>query len=142
MVHPTVMGTDVYLDDGAQPVTGEPQRFHDHYAWVSWHDATDGSDKERPCYNVECIDAYTGVLADSSDISALSSSRLLHALPKASRPTQTMGLADLRAWKRQLSPLYEARKDNLLSRHPVFRDWCRREYNLESHPGPTTTQAT
>ncbi|CAB9525304.1 stranded RNA-specific editase B2 [Seminavis robusta] len=47
---------------------------------------------------------------------------------KLSRPKT---LVDLRAFKRQTSPVYEAQKEELLTKHPLFRQWKRRENKID-----------
>lgn len=59
------------------------------------------------------------VTTEDGNMQKQSSSRDARNLP--------MTLRDLRAYKKQASPEYEAEKHELLTKHPVFRQWKRRE---------------
>eukprot|EP00593_Proboscia_inermis_P008449 CAMPEP_0171306318 /NCGR_PEP_ID=MMETSP0816-20121228/16307_1 /TAXON_ID=420281 /ORGANISM="Proboscia inermis, Strain CCAP1064/1" /LENGTH=48 /DNA_ID= /DNA_START= /DNA_END= /DNA_ORIENTATION= len=41
-----------------------------------------------------------------------------------------MSLFEIRTLKKTMSPMYETAKDILLTKHPVFREWVRRDRNV------------
>lgn len=118
-------------------------RFDSALAWVWWpfieddRDSTGGS-----CLAMaECIDGTTGLGHDyfekRSDkghvVSLVSTVELVRLFSSLSAQTSAMLLESpmtlkcLRAFKRDASPEYEEAKDNLLSKHRIFRQWRRRE---------------
>ena len=109
------------MDDTGVVEEGEEVRFHSTLSWVSW---LQDDDK----YRIECIDASTGMLEDGSR-SAISSAALAEDFLRITKtgdvPTT---LRELRELKRSLAAPYEAKKDELLGKHPVLCDWNRREY--------------
>jgi len=158
--HPAVMGTGVYMDDtGTIDMSNAHERDQDvrfdcSLAWVWW--PLIGCDRRsvagETSVDAECIDCHTGFACDydekqqhetekgskrKSNVSLVSSSSLVQLFAllmhkkcdgvAASIPTT---LKQLRALKRNVSQEYEAAKDNLLSKHRVFRQWRRREYEL------------
>jgi hypothetical protein len=50
-------------------------------------------------------------------------------------------LSTLRALKREVAPLYEHAKDHLLTIHPIFRGWRRREERDEIYDVHTTVSS-
>lgn len=156
--HPAVMGTGVYMDDtGMIDMSNAHEREQDvrfdcSLAWVWW--PLIGCDRRsvtgETSVDAECIDCHTGFACDNdekqqhetgegskrkSNVSLVSSSSLVQLFAllmhkkcdgvAASIPTT---LKQLRALKRNVSQEYEAAKDNLLSKHRVFRQWRRRGY--------------
>lgn len=145
MHHPAIMGTAVYLDETAvidmsiSKETGQDVRFHSPYSWVWWPGL--GA-------TAECIDGSTGWAvtdpgnATDDDISnngkvctnersKVSTSALTDAYleiqqeAKGSGPTTLNGLREL---KKRASAEYEDAKELLLTRHPLLRQWKRREF--------------
>jgi hypothetical protein len=133
------MGTSVYIDeDGVLDMTGERKighdiRFDSNLCWAlaaSWDAA-------------ECIDGRTGFLSDfdpaseestgssNGGVSQISTAALTEQFvelsghkPELSVPTLT--LATLLSTKSSVSPDHELAKENLLTKHRVFRQWVRR----------------
>ena len=113
-------------------------RFGSTLAWVWWpliEDVPFGGGM------AECIDGRTGLVYDffregegdsrvevSSMVSTAELVRLFTKVKGADELLTTKTLKQLRAFKRDVSPKYETAKDELLSKHRVFRHWRRREY--------------
>ena len=139
--HPVIMGTSVYIDeDGVLDMTGERSigqdiRFDSNLCWAfaaNWDAA-------------ECINGRTGFLSDfdpTSEVSTGGSKRGISQISTAalteqfaevsghkldlSVPTLTLTLATLLSTKSSVSPEHELAKENLLTKHRVFRQWVRR----------------
>ncbi|GKY91580.1 hypothetical protein MPSEU_000129900 [Mayamaea pseudoterrestris] len=132
--HPAVMGTGVYLNEGAVATThviGQDVRFHSSSCYAWW-----------PGLNVaECIDGSTGYLVDSGTSaptlkdqrSGISTSALTELFLEinqymandATTPS-IASLADLRRFKQHVSSDYEQTKTQLLTKHPTLKLWTRR----------------
>lgn len=120
-------------------------RFASSLAWVWWPficvDSRKSASEEGKRGTAECIDGSTGMVYDyfgdtydASNGSMISTKELQRLFSQVKgdedaleRETTTNTLKQLRAFKRQTSPEYEAVKDELLSKHRVFRQWRRRE---------------
>ena len=137
--HPGIMGTSVYIDeDGVLDMAGERAigqdiRFDSNLCWAfaaSWNAA-------------ECINGRTGFLCDfdpASVESTGSSKRGISLISTAALTEQfaevsghklelsapTLTLATLLSTKSSVSPEHELAKENLLTKHRVFRQWVRR----------------
>ena len=137
--HPGIMGTSVYIDeDGVLDMAGERAigqdiRFDSNLCWAfaaSWNAA-------------ECINGRTGFLCDfdpASVESTDSSKRGISLISTAALTEQfadvsghklelfapTLTLATLLSTKSSVSPEHELAKENLLTKHRVFRQWVRR----------------
>ena len=137
--HPGIMGTSVYIDeDGVLDMAGERAigqdiRFDSNLCWAfaaSWNAA-------------ECINGRTGFLCDfdpasveSTDsskrgISLISTAALTEQFAEVSGHklelfAPTLTLATLLSTKSSVSPEHELAKENLLTKHRVFRQWVRR----------------
>ena len=133
------MGTSVYIDeDGVLDMAGERAigqdiRFDSNLCWAfaaSWNAA-------------ECINGRTGFLCDfdpasveSTDsskrgISLISTAALTEQFAEVSShklelSAPTLTLATLLSTKSSVSPEHELAKENLLTKHRVFRQWVRR----------------
>lgn len=148
--HPAVMGTAVYMDESgvvetSSDVRGQDVRFHSSTSWCWWPFL------EQEAYTgyVEQIDGSSGYVwkctedSDSTDettttsrVSTESLTKLFldaHLLAQGMENHGTVTcecpfatLEKLRTLKRELSSFYETAKDDLLSKHPVFRQWRRR----------------
>lgn len=127
-------------------------RFDSCLAWVWW--PLLGYDRnEAPvsggggAAGAECIDSSTGFAIHYNDanendkdssqsyVSLVSSSSLLQLFAEVKGggdevESTAMSLKQLRALKRELSSEHEMVKDILLSKHRVFRQWRRREYEI------------
>lgn len=123
-------------------------RFDSALAFVWWPFMDDESDHTGgSCSGMaECIDGTTGFgydyFGEHSDkglgrqrVSLVSTAELVLLFSKLSDPNVAMlestiqTLKCLRAFKRHVSPEYETAKDKLLSKHRIFRQWRRREYD-------------
>ena len=137
--HPVIMGTSVYIDeDGVLDMAGERTigqdiRFDSNLCWAfaaSWDAA-------------ECINGRTGFLSDfdpASEESTGGSKRGISQISTAALTEQfaevsghklelsvpTLTLATLLSTKSSVSPEHELAKENLLTKHRVFRQWVRR----------------
>ena len=77
-----------------------------------------------------------------SDVSTASMMRLYQRILHSSNPQHPTpesplfqlptSLPALRLWKQRISNDYETRKQDFLSNHRVFGQWCRREYDVSS----------
>ena len=149
--HPAIMGTGVLMDETGVVETSKDQvgqdvRFHSTLTWAAW---TSFDAKGAMKSNLDCIDGSTGLLMkedqdddsmdeDESRAAGISTRNLqrhfLDCIKLTSICTTNdsrscpMGntLADLRQMKHEFSPAYEAAKEELLTKHPVFRNWSRR----------------
>jgi hypothetical protein len=123
-------------------------RFDSTLAWVWWpfmegeRDHTGGL-----CSGMaECIDGATGFIHNyfgehsnedlhRHHVSLVSTAELLRLFSRISNSNGEMlessikTLRCIRAFKRHVSPEYETAKDKLLSKHRIFRQWRRREYD-------------
>lgn len=127
-------------------------RFSSSLAWVWWplisfEDRTSASVNEQRTV-AECIDGTTGHAHNYSGeeekdsnhrkASMVCTGKLVRLFSEMRDPQDEQEseatiktLKQLRAFKRNVSPEYEAAKDDLLSKHRVFRQWRRREYDDE-----------
>ena len=147
--HVVVMGTGVYMDeDGVhdwsaaleEGMTTTAVRFHSSRSFCSW---LRPDTSPTPQYTVECIDGSTGRLYGAPDVavaeydadrgrSLVSSAALMELYwriqTRRSRsfPPRPRTLTQVRRRKRLLAPAYERAKRQLLTRHPVMREWQRR----------------
>lgn len=122
-------------------------RFDSSLAWTWWPLRNEAFlSGGSGVVEAECIDSSTGFAIrydgvqekqylsnQQSYASLVSTSSLLHLFAEAKGDgnkveTVATTLKQLRALKREVSPQYEAAKDDLLSKHRVFRQWRRREY--------------
>jgi Adenosine-deaminase (editase) domain len=126
-------------------------RFHSPMSFVTWlrHPSFSSIEKVKVTeYEIECIDGSTGLLFDDKttdcEDNARQGSRLctlalqkqflrLKAMRLDTRTTvaqnmiQAQTLHEYRKLKRFVARPYEQAKDALLTEHPVFRDWRRRD---------------
>ena len=138
--HPTVMGTGVYLNEGAVETShssGQDVRFHSTLCYAWWPGLS----------TAECIDGSTGhSVPDISLLSSTSSSQqkcetrqrslisssaltelFLKIHPQPSDDMATISsLAELRQLKLRVSGDYETTKTLLLTNHPTLKLWTRR----------------
>lgn len=156
--HPAVLGTAVYMDESgivetSAEVQGQDVRFHSSKSWCWWP----WLEQEKPVDmgHVECIDGASGYLWNttngsewlSNTWSLVSTYSLFHLFLRAYRLARDhddddkipkdlqqniVTLAHLRSFKRHLSPHYEASKDEVISKHRIFRQWRRREYSIDN----------
>jgi len=143
--HPAILGTSVYMDEtGVIDMTekmdhGQDVRFHSSLSWAWW----------AGLEAAEVIDGSTGFLATApaaaddaneqpparqrslictsalTDIWIEMRRQLVEPASKV-RIENPTALSDLRAFKQLHSPQYEQTKEQLLSVHPVLRQWKRR----------------
>ena len=141
--HPVIMGTSVYIDeDGVLDMSGERTigqdfRFESNLCWAmagSWDAA-------------ECIDGMTGYTCAfdpaCEDPAGDSSNRVISQISTVALADQfaavtilsghevgldvpNLTLASLHRLKLTVSPEHETAKENLISKHRVFRQWVRR----------------
>jgi hypothetical protein len=157
--HPSIMGTAVYMDESgvvetSNETTGQDVRFHSTSAWTWWQSideekfigAIDGA-KTR---HFECIDGFTGFLADdntedadtkASRVSTLSLLNLFLQVYSIANNDRVIGLKEdsmslrqLLDMKKKLSPNHEAIKDQILSTHRILRQWKRRSQMVIQNP--------
>ncbi len=155
--HPAILGTAVYMDETGVVETsadllGQDVRFHSSKSWCWWPLL----EQEEVVGYVERIDGSSGYLwnedglFDAKDkpsrVSTMSLSDLfleIHRLASdhGDLPTtlnnDIFTLADLLNLKRKVSPHYESSKQELLSKHRIFRQWRRRTYSSD-HSGITS----
>jgi hypothetical protein len=150
--HPVIMGTGVLMDETGvvetdQDKVGQDVRFHSPWTWAAWT-SLQANNENQPS-TIECIDGSSGFLVRSGSSEEPGYCRLKDESRAASICTkalqrqffQCMKLAvstcsgtssdfrtlrDLRNLKQQLSPIYEAAKEELLTKHLVFGSWKRR----------------
>jgi hypothetical protein len=145
--HPAILGTAVYLDEtgivdmaSSRQAEGQDVRFHSTRCWV-W--CASGMTA------VECLDGSTGFLwpEDTTDcqqrnkdgqrttslVCTLVLTELLVQLrgrtssdARGTTKAVPQSLPDLLALKQRVSPRHEQTKQNLLSRHPLLRQWKQR----------------
>lgn len=144
------------MTDAHKREQGQDARFDSRLSWVWWplleYERNEASvNVGGVSVGAECIDSSTGFAFDYDDehmkqdrssqstISLVSSSALLRLFVelKDSQGNHNLDpspktLKQFRALKRDISPEYETAKDNLLSKHRVFRHWRRREYECKS----------
>lgn len=132
--------------------TGQDVRFHSTLSWVWWSGLvgvaecidgatgwtvlpdTTGGEAEGDRCNVSHGDRGGDSNKKRSRVSTAALLELhLEIDPANSQPTAASAkivprtLSELRIFKKQTSPAYENAKEQLLTRHPVFRQWKRRE---------------
>ncbi|KAL7544645.1 hypothetical protein ACHAWF_008020 [Thalassiosira exigua] len=146
--HPTLMETNVYMDDaGTHDMTGvrsvgRDARFDSNLCWVWWPDKYPDFG-----YAADCLDGKTGLkmrydngsgnvgqCINQDESSTCSTFGLLSlslevlklgGVNKTMLPESLVTLADIRKFKRTISPEYESVKDEFF-RHRVFHQWsCR-----------------
>lgn len=140
-------------NSGGRKVEGQDVRFHNSLSWVWWPSMQkeredDGSQSSA----AECIDGSTGLsvidgdTATGTKVSKVSTASLLdlsrrihpflHTVDEASSDCEqespyklpdVNSLTDLRVFKKITSPEYEAHKEQLLTKHPLLRQWKRRK---------------
>jgi Adenosine-deaminase (editase) domain len=159
--HPTVMGTSVYMDEtgvvDTSETTGQHVRFASVQSWACWkstnHDTyvvecLDGSTGWR----VQVVDSALddAPVARRSQVSTFSLTQTYLDIERAmtrqlSNSSSDQGgefvekhsqvpstLLELRRLKMDVSGAYEQAKQWLLHKHPVMRDWNRRqEYAMD-----------
>jgi Adenosine-deaminase (editase) domain len=163
--HPVVLGTGVYMDadgvhdlDARPPEDGTTVRFHSSRAFASWWQPPpvpgDGDNAgpdhvAAPHHMVECLDGSTGWLYGIEDDAAQDGGRRRSQICTAALMEQywriqeepcsfphPRTLAELRRYKRRVAPAYERAKRQLLTRHPVLRDWKRRRVDSVDDNAP------
>ena len=143
--HPVIMGTSVYIDEegvldmSGDRTTGQDFRFESNLCWVmagNWETAEciDGKTGFACVFDPTCEDLMpighgskrgvskisTAALTEQfASVAELSGSKLELNIP-------TFSLAALRGVKLTVSPEYENAKEDLISKHRVFRQWARR----------------
>jgi Adenosine-deaminase (editase) domain len=121
------------------------------------------SELHPPYHTVECIDGSTGLLyqAESTDSgpfttngegvtddigrrSQICTAALVEQYwrihPAQGLPRMPRTLTELRRCKRAIAPSYERAKLQLLTRHPVLKDWKRRRSDSMDDNSPVTTE--
>jgi len=124
-------------------------RFDSTISWTWWplieEDRASGEASLNQRGMAECVDGSTGLVrvygGDASEtcsrptVSMVSTVELGRIFAQVTDPASagkvetTKTLKQLRNLKRNVSPEYETAKDDLLSKHRVFRQWKRREYD-------------
>jgi hypothetical protein len=143
--HPVIMGTSVYIDEegvldmSGDRTTGQDFRFESNLCWVmagNWETAEciDGKTGFACVFDPTCEDLMpighgskrgvskisTAALTEQfASVAELSGSKLELNIP-------TFSLAALRGVKLTVSPEHENAKEDLISKHRVFRQWARR----------------
>lgn len=136
--HPVIMGTSVYIDEdgildmSGERTTGQDFRFESNLCWAmagSWDTAEciDGMTGYTCTFDPACEDTTSDISERGiSQISTAALAEQFGAITRLDLSGHKLTLTSLHSLKLAVSPEYERAKENLISKHRVFRQWVRR----------------